>query len=242
MTRCLLAVLVTFFAASAPAQAEKTVLASLDGRHEIALQLGAFRPTARFGINGLTDDQGERFGSTGFLFAADYFHSLTSALSAGLEGLFINRGNYQLDNLAANPGSKTLVRGDTKALLATLRLRRSGAGYRPYVLGGVGAHVTTMDVFVQAPPGSNWVGFGDELAAVRGNASGLIWVLRGGIERAFTDGGTIGLEAGWVGIPAHRYSRTEAGRTVIGLPNDVVAAGSGLSIAAKFGYRFGGGP
>lgn len=240
MTRYLGAALAMLIAA-APVQAADTVLESRDGRHEIALHLGAFRPTARFGINGLTGDRGERFGATGFLFTADYFQALTPVLAAGLEGLFINRGTYMLDNLAANPGSKTLVRGDTKAVLATLRLRRSGIGFRPYVLGGIGAHSTTMDVFVRARPGFNWVGFGDEISVVKGNASGLIWVLRGGVERAFDEGGTIGLEAGWVGISSRKYPLTAAGRDVLGLTNDVVASGDGFSLAVKFGYRFGGG-
>lgn len=240
MTRFFGAVLAILIVA-APVQAADTVLESGDGRHEVALNLGAFRPTARFGINGLTGDRGERFGATGFLFTADYFRSLTPALAAGLEGLFINRGTYMLDNLAANAGSKTLVRGDTKAVLATLRLRRPGIGFRPYVLGGIGAHSTTMDVFVRAPPGSNWVGFGDEISAVKGNASGLIWVLRGGVEHVFAEGGTLGLEAGWVGIPSRKYPLTPAGRTTLALTNDVVASGDGLSLAVKFGYRFGGG-
>ncbi|MCR4294233.1 MAG: hypothetical protein NUW21_01765 [Elusimicrobia bacterium] len=242
MTRYLGAALVMFVAAAAPAQADDMVLASRDGRHEIALQLGAFRPTARFGINGLTGDRGERFGATGFLFLADYFQALTPALSAGLEGLFINRGTYMLENLAVNPGSKTLVRGDTKAVLAMLRLRRPGTGFRPYVVGGLGAHTTTMDVFVRVRPGFIWGGgFGEEISAVKGNASGFIWVLRGGLEHAFAEGGTIGLEAGWVGIPSRRYPLTPAGRDVVGLSNDVVSAGDGLSLAVKFGYRFGGG-
>lgn len=239
MTRYLCAALAVCIAGQV--QAADTLLASRDNRQEIALQLGAFRPTARFGINGLTGDRGERFGATGFLFIADYFHAVTPALSAGLEGLFINRGTYMLDNLAANPGSKTLVRGDTKAVLATLRLRRPGGRFRPYVLGGVGAHSTSMDVFVRAPPGFNWVGYGDELSVVKGNASGLIWVLRGGVEHAFAQGGTLGLEAGWIGIPSRKYPLKPAGRDVLFLTNDVVAAGDGFSLAVKFGYRFGGG-
>lgn len=239
MTRFLCAALAVCIAGQA--QAADTLLASRDGRQEIALQLGAFRPTARFGINGLTGDRGERFGATGFLFLADYFHALTPALSAGLEGLYINRGTYMLDNLVANPGSKTLVRGDTKAVLAMLRLRRPGIGFRPYVVGGAGVHTTSMDVFVRAPPGFNWVGYGDEISAVKGNASGFIWVLRGGLEHAIAEGGTIGLEAGWVGIPSLRYPLAPAGRSVLGLTNDAVSAGDGLSLAVKFGYRFGGG-
>lgn len=240
MTRCLVAAFAMLIAA-APVQAADSVIETQDGRHELALHLGAFRPTARFGINGLTGDRGERFGATGFLFSADYFHAVTPVLAAGLEGLYINRGTYMLENLVANEGSKTLVRGDTKAVLALLRLRRSGTGFRPYVLGGVGVHTTSMDVFVRARPGFYWAGFGDELPAVRGMTSGLVWVLRGGVERAFAEGGIIGLEAGWVGIPSRRYPLTPAGRDVLFLRNDVVASGDGLSLAVKFGYRFGGG-
>lgn len=96
MGRWLLVALTALFAASARAQDSKSILANPGSRHEIALQLGAFRPTARFGINGVTGDKGERFGGTGFLFVIDYFHRVTSVLSAGLEGLHINRGTYEL--------------------------------------------------------------------------------------------------------------------------------------------------
>jgi hypothetical protein len=243
MARGLFFVFMACLAASARAQTDKTVVASADGRQEVSIELGAFRPTARFGLNGVTGDKGERFGGTGFLFVFDYLHALTPFLSAGLEGLYINRGTYELKNLAFSaqfPGTSTQVHGHTKALLATIRLRRSGTGIRPYLLGGIGGHATHMDVFMQARPGFIWgAGFGQEINVVQSDASGLIGVLRAGIERAFPDGGSVGIEAGWVGIPAQRYSRTEIGR--IFLPNDVVSRGDGLTIAAKFGYRFGGG-
>lgn len=243
MARCFFAAFMTFFAVSARAQTDKAVFASPDRRQELSIELGAFRPTARFGIDGVTGSKGERFGSTGFLFLVDYFHAVTSVLSAGIEGLYINRGTYEVKNLPFSslfPGASTQVRGNTRAALATLRLRSPGNGIRPYLLGGIGGHVTTMDIYMRSPPGTFWGGnFGQEIHVVQGSASGIIGVMRAGIERAFPDGGTLGIEAGWVGIPAERYLRTAVGRTM--LPNDVVSRGDGLSIAAKFGYRFGGG-
>lgn len=243
MKRWLLVVIAAFFTTLVRAQDTKSVLQTQGSRHEIALQLGAFRPTARFGINGVTGDKGERFGGTGFLFVVDYFHRVTSVLSAGLEGLHINRGTYELKNLAFAAqfaGASTQVRGNTTALLATLRLRAPGTGIRPYLLGGIGAHMTTMDAFMQSPPGTYWgAGFGPEMNVVQGGSTGLIGTLRGGIEHTFTDNGTLGIEIGWIGIPAQRYSRTALGRTI--LPNDIVSRGDGLTLSAKFGYRFGGG-
>lgn len=240
--RWFFAVFVTFSSATAGAQIGDTTFGRSDGRHEVSIQLGAFKPTARFGLTGVTGDKGERFGSTGFLFSADYFRAVTPAVAVGLEGLYLNRGNYFVKNLAfANSfaGATSRVRGDTKAVLATFRFRRPGTGYRPYVIGGVGGHVTTLDVYMQAPPGFFWgAGFGEEITVVRGNASGLIWTVRGGIEKAWADGGTLGIEVGFIGIPSHRYDRTAFGRA-IGLPSDVVSAGDGFSLAAKFGYRFG---
>lgn len=243
MGRWLLVALTALFAASARAQDSKSILANPGSRHEIALQLGAFRPTARFGINGVTGDKGERFGGTGFLFVIDYFHRVTSVLSAGLEGLHINRGTYELKNLAFAAqfaGASTQVRGNTTALLATLRLRPAGTGILPYLLGGIGVHTTTMDAFMQSPPGTYWGGaFGPEMNVVQGGSTGLIGTVRGGVERTFADNGTLGFEVGWIGIPAQRYSRTALGRGI--LPNDIVSRGDGLTVSAKFGYRFGGG-
>ena len=227
------------FAVSSRAQAEKAVMVSADRRHEIAFELGGFRPTSRYDLDGVS----ERFGSTGFAFAADYFYSLTSFFAAGVEGLLLNRGNYQSKNLpfaAIFPGTTTQTRGTTKAVLATVRLRAPGDGIRPYVVGGFGAQQTTMDVFITPPPYFFWGGgFGDEKHAVQGSASGAIAVLRVGVERAWADGGTLGLELGWVGIPSQRFERTALGRAI--LPRDVMSRGDGLTLAAKFGYRFAGG-
>jgi hypothetical protein len=119
-------------------------------------------------------------------------------------------------------------------------LRAPAGRIRPYILGGIGGHMTTMDAYMEAPPGYYWGnGFGPERNVVQGNATGLIGVLRGGIEREFANGGTLGFEAGWVGIPAQRYIRTALGRTI--LTEDIVSRGDGLTFAATFGYRFGGG-
>src|SRR5205823_442713 len=132
--------------------------------------------------------------------------------------------------VAPIPGTTTLVRGNTKAILATLRLRAAGEGFRPYVLGGVGVQTTTMDIIMTAPPHFIWgAGFGDEIAAVQGSASGMIGVVRAGIERRFLDGGTLGLELGWVGIPAQNYVRTAIGKAI--LPSDVTSRGDGISLA-----------
>lgn len=243
MVRGCLVALFVLSALPLRAQSQKTVLTSADRRHEVEIGLGAFHPTAKFGINGSTGDKGERFGGTGFLFTADYFHALTSYLSAGVEGMYINRGTYEVKNLAFAAffsGTSTQVRGNTQAILATLRLRAPGDGVRPYVLCGFGGQKTTMDMVAVAPPGFIWGGgAGEEIQVVHGGASGVIGVLRGGVEKAFPDGGLLGLEVGWVGIPTATYLRTSFGRAV--LPNDIVSRGDGITIAAKFAYRFAGG-
>lgn len=245
MARLFFIVFMTVFtvAVQAQAQTEKFTFIKPGTRHEVAIQLGAFRPTAGFGITGVTGEGGERFGGMGFLFAADYFHAVTSLLSAGLEGLYLNRGNYEMKNLPFSnqfAGASTQVRGNTMAILALLRLRAPGTGYRPFMIGGIGAHRTTMDVYMLSPPGTFWgAGFGPEMHVVQGKSTGPIGVLRGGIERAWADGGTLALEAGWVVIPAGTYNRTVLGTLMV--PNDIVSRGDGLSISAKFGYRFGGG-
>lgn len=216
---------------------------SADGRQEVSINLGSFHPTARFGISGLTGDRAERFGSTGFLFTADYFHSVTRMLALGIEGMYINRGGYKVHNLSLASlfnGASTDVRGNTKAILAMSRLSFPWGGVRPYVAGGVGIQNTSMDLFMKSPPGTFWgAGFGDEITVVRSSVSGIIGVVRGGVEKSFASGGTLGLEAGWVRIPAGRFVRTPVGQSY--LQNDIVTSGDGLSLAVKFGYRFGGG-
>lgn len=239
MTRCLFAVFILLFAASARAQSGKMALSSSDGRHEVAISAGAFRPTSHFAFGGAN----ERFGSTGFMFILDYLHALNKAVGAGVEGMYINRGSYQVRNMdfaAQFPGATSRVRGDTKAVLAILRLKLPGDGFRPYVLGGAGFQHTTMDLYMQAPPYFYWgAGFGEEIAAVQGAASGAIFALRTGIEKTYPEGGLLGVEVGWIGIASQRYARTRAG-AALGM-SDVTTRGDGLSITAKFGYRFGGG-
>jgi|CXWL01.1.fsa_nt_gi hypothetical protein len=241
MKRFLLTIFLAFFADAVWAQtAADFSLTSADGRKELGFLFGAFQPMAEFGISN-AGGQGEKFGSFGFAGAMDYFYALTPAVSAGLEGMYISRGEYALNNLSAINETETLVRGDSVVALALLRVRNPvKKGLRPYGTFGLGLHRTTMDIFIQAPPGFAWVGNGPEYVVARGITSGLAWALRGGVEHVFADGGVLGFELGWLGIPSQRYPLTGDGRA-IGLRNDVVSGGDGLTMAAKFAVRFGGG-
>lgn len=211
---------------------EPEMTVSPDGRNEVAVGVGAFHSTAKFGYRGLAGDKGERFGSTGFLWTLDYLRALNKAFAVGGEFGYVNRGDQNITNTVVGTPSATKVRGDSMLLMAVARLRSPGLGWRPYVIGGAGFHQTHFDIFGLVP------GF-TETPVVRGDSTGLALMGRAGLEYAWPRGGFAGFEAGYLHTDTKVYQPTAAG--VAGGFNNVSAAGDGFSYLLRLGIRFGAG-
>ena len=221
--------------ASAPASAGlgpslgEELMSSPDGVHELSLHVGGFHPTGRVGYAN-TGSQEDRYGGNGAMFGFNYFRALNRVFALGGEYDYISRGAYEASNVFVLP-AKTFVRGDTSLIMAVLRIRKPGAGWRPYAIAGIGLHRSHMQIYGEQE--------GVQSAIYMDDNSGLAWMGRAGLEYAAPSGGFIGLEGGYVGARAESYSPTALGLS--GSFPIIKVAPNGISYLLRAGVRFGAG-
>ncbi len=216
------------------------------GNQDIDASVGAFQPTARFGV--AAGDKSQTFGETGYLFTLDYFHDVLPWAALGLEGAYIMRGQHDIVHTASSYNvitgaplnTTTKVNGDSQIGMLVLRLRPRKLGWRPYAIGGFGVAHTHMEINDMEQPGYYWVYNGSPALPIAiGDSMTMAWTGRAGIEYAYADGGQLGLEAGYWRLSPHGYPVRSGTPYTESVPY-VVSSGDGLSLALKCSIRFGG--
>ena len=235
--RYTLVILLATFVIPAQAQDDRNVSSplalSLDGRHELALTVGAFRPTSSFNLRRTgAFGSNDRFGRTGYMFAMDYLRNLNRSVAIGAEWGYISREQQEITNVY-NPilPFVTRVRGDTNLVLGIVRLRLPGAGFRPYGLVGAGWFRTRLNVYGAWPSGGPEADFIDDAK------TGFAWMMRTGVEYTALSGSFIAVEGGFLRTASKSFGPTDAGLASGFLP--VSATGDGMSLAMRVGIRLG---
>lgn len=236
--KCIVAIiLIAVAASSAHAQGgfgiSNPLALSADGRHELGITFGAFRPTATFNLRRTTGfNSHDRFGRTGYIFALDYLRNLNHSLAVGGEWAYISREQQEITNVY-NPALPyvTRVRGDTNLVLGIVRLRAAGAGLRPYVIGGAGWYRTRLNVYGAWPNG------GPEADFILDAKTGFAWMTRAGVEYATALGSFIALEGGYLRTGAKSFGATPDGVVSGFLP--VSSTSDGMMLSMRVGTRFG---
>lgn len=210
------------------------------GAHEVGVMPLVFQSTAKFDItrNG-REFKNQPFGRSGAGVALDYFYNLTGIVAVGAEWMYLNRTGAKVPEFW--PDSSTQVRGDSSLGLLLLRLRsRPSHPLRAYAIGGAGFHWTLFDLFTAPHGNTPWPdNFGlEERPWIRSRARGFAATARVGIEYAFSDGGLLALEGGFVHMSAGTYASKVPGAA--GASN-VRVGGSGIMLGARMGLRLGGG-
>ncbi|MEK7390412.1 MAG: hypothetical protein AAB036_12030 [Elusimicrobiota bacterium] len=233
----LLGILLTSVALCAQAQVDSGLsnpfLLGPDGRHELNISGGLFRPISTFNLQRTTGfTANDRFGRTGYMFALDYLINLNQTVALGTEWAYVTREQQQITNVY-DPSLPfvTRVRGDSNLIFGLVRLKSPGTGFRPHVTGGVGWYRTRLNVYGAWPAG------GPEASFINDAKTGLAWTLRTGFEYTNPLGSFIAADLGYIRTDTKSYGATPAGLASGFLP--VNSAGSGITLTARVGIRVG---
>jgi len=210
--------------------------------HELSLDLGVSAPLSDVDFSnvcftGVGCGGRDRNGDPGVLAGLRYLYYPDPRWGWGFDFHYLGRSWTSTQSLT--PGAETNVSGGSEVFLAALKYRIVPDGpVRPYLLGGVGAHRTTLAIDSTPLPGFAWgdTGTFETRRLVDGEAWGFATSARFGVDFPSFSPTFVGFELGWTGLFHGRYNPTQAGA------NAGLGTFSGplniFTIAGHIGWRF----
>ncbi len=179
----------------------------------LSLELGAAMPVGKMSVDG-TSANNQRLGSTNLTVGGQYLYYVLPQIAFGLDLGYTKFGEKTSANLFGN--TDTVSSPKSTVILAVGKFNFASEGrLLPYLLGGLGLHISTLKVDGTPTDGSSWPDTHtlEDRKLVDDTRSNVAAALGVGTDIPLTAHLTAGLEARYIYLATTNFNPTRAGQT-----------------------------
>lgn len=199
--------------------------------NEFHINAGGFIPLAKLSIQG-TDD----LAGPGYSFGAQYFRQLGPNFSTGVE--IEKLGGTQHNSLTLINNLFTYSQFDSLTMMVLARLSSGEGKIRPYGIGGVGFHSTTIQINSFPQPGFTWADTGtvETRNVVNSTKSAAALTLQAGVNDTINESVSFGAGVAYYYLAAATYDASPDAKKLglLGINQPL----AGIRLVADLNFRF----